>query len=49
LPPFSGSEARPRSLSGTNFVVANAIAKYALEAIREGKLGYAIVAATKAM
>jgi hypothetical protein len=35
-------------LPGFDFETAKAMAKYALEAIREGKLGYAIVAATKA-
>jgi arsenite methyltransferase len=36
------------SLPGFDFEAAKALAKHALEAIREGKLGYAIVAATKA-
>ena len=36
------------TLPGFDFEGAKAIAKYALEAIREGKLGYAIVAANKA-
>ena len=35
-------------LPGFDFEAAKAIAKYALEAIRESKLGYAIVVATKA-
>ena len=35
-------------LPGFDFEAAKTIAKYALDAIGEGKLGYAIVAATKA-